>query len=106
MVDTTPADARTERTTRFIDEKYYGSSYERGGLLDDSIWKTDTAYVSALRTAFGNLENDAPVETYTINGEARRKIRKYVDAHGFGDSREVGALQEMYDRYLVPNRVR
>jgi len=106
VVDTTPADARTERTTRFIDEKYYGSSYERGGLLDDSIWKTDTAYVSALRTAFGNLENDAPVETYTINGEARRKIREYVDAHGFGDSREVGALQEMYDRYLVPNRVR
>ena len=106
VVDTTPADVRTERTTRFIDEKYYGSSYERGGLLDDSIWKTDTAYVSALWTAFGNLENDAPVETYTINGEARRKIREYVDAHGFGDSREVGALQEMYDRYLVPNRVR
>ena len=106
VVDTTPADARTERTTRFIDEKYYGSSYERGGLLDDSIWKTDTAYVSALRTAFGNLENDAPVETYMINGETRRKIREYVDAHGFGDSREVGALQEMYDRYLVPNRVR
>ena len=52
VVDTTPADVRTERTTRFIDEKYYGSSYERGGLLDDSIWKTDTAYVSARRTAF------------------------------------------------------
>lgn len=106
VVDTTPADARTERTTRFIDEKYYGSSYERGGLLDDSIWKTDTAYVSALRTAFGNLENDAPVETYMINGETRRKIREYVDAHGFGDNREAGALQEMYDRYLVPNCVR
>ena len=106
VVDTTPADVRTERTTRFIDEKYYGSSYERGGLLDDSIWKTDTAYVSALRTAFGNLENDAPVETYMINGETRRKIREYVDAHGFGDSREAGALQEMYDRYLVPNCVR
>ena len=30
VVDTTPADVRTERTTRFIDEKYYGSSYERG----------------------------------------------------------------------------
>ena len=106
VVDTTPADARTERTTRFIDEKYYGSSYERGGLLDDSIWKTDTAYVSALRTAFGNLENDAPVETYMINGETRRKIREYVDAHGFGDNKEAGALQEMYDRYLVPNCVR
>ena len=106
VVDTTPADVRTERTTRFIDEKYYGSSYERGGLLDDSIWKTDTAYVSALRTAFGNLENDAPVETYMINGETRRKIREYVDAHGFGDNREAGALQEMYDRYLVPNCVR
>lgn len=106
VVDTTPADERTERTTRFIDEKYYGSSYEWGGLLDDSIWKTDTAYVSALRTAFGNLENDAPVETYMINGETRRKIREYVDAHGFGDNREAGALQEMYDRYLVPNCVR
>ena len=33
-------------------------------------------------------------------------IREYVDAHGFGDNREAGALQEMYDRYLVPNCVR
>ena len=47
-----------------------------------------------------------PVETYMINGETRRKIREYVDAHGFGDNREAGALQEMYDRYLVPNCVR
>ena len=106
VVDTAPADVRTERTTRFIDEKYYRSSYERGGLLDDSIWKTDTAYVSALRTVFRNLKNGAPVETYTINGETRRKIRQYVDAHGFGDSREAGALQGMYDQYLAPNRVR
>ena len=52
------------------------------------------------------MKNDAPVESYTINDETRRKIREYVDAHGFGDSREAGALQEMYDRYLVPNRVR
>ena len=106
VVDTAPADVRTERTTRFIDEKYYRSSYERGGLLDDSIWKTDTAYVSALRTVFRNLKNGAPVETYTINGETRRKICQYVDAHGFGDSREAGALQGMYDQYLAPNRVR
>ncbi len=106
VVDTAPADVRTERTTRFIDEKYYRSSYGRGGLLDDSIWKTDTAYVSALRTVFRNLKNGAPVETYTINGETRRKIRQYVDAHGFGDSREAGALQGMYDQYLAPNRVR
>ena len=82
----------------FIDEKYYRSSYERGGLLDDSIWKTDTAYVSALRTVFRNLKNDAPVETYTINGETRRKIRQYVDAHGFGDSREG---QEHYRECMI-----
>ena len=106
VVDTEPADVQTEGTTRFIDEKYYGKSYEQGGLLDDSIWRTDAAYASALRTAFWNLKNNAPVETYTITCETRRKIGEYVDAHGFGNSREAGALQEMYDRYLVPNRIR
>ena len=106
VVDTAPEDVKPDGTTRFISEKYYGKSYEQGGLEDNSVWKTDSEYVAALRTAFDNLKNDMPIATYRINYETRQAINEYVDAHGFGNSREAGALQGLYDRYLAPSRTR
>ena len=106
VVDTAAVDVKPDGTTRFISEKYYGKSYEQGGLEDNSVWKTDPEYVAALRTAFDNLKNDTPIATYRINYETRQAINEYVDAHGFGNSREAGALQGLYESYLAPNRTR
>ena len=106
VVDTAAVDVKPDGTTRFISEKYYGKSYEQGGLEDNSVWKTDSEYVAALRTAFDNLKNDTPIATYRINYETRQAINEYVDAHGFGNSREAGALQGLYELYLAPNRTR
>mgnify|MGYP000950449783 CR=1 FL=1 len=106
VVDTVAVDVKPDGTTRFISEKYYGKSYEQGGLEDNSVWKTDPEYVAALRTAFDNLKNDTPIATYRINYEMRQAINEYVDAHGFGNSREAGALQGLYELYLAPNRTR
>ena len=106
VVDTAAVDVKPDGTTRFISEKYYGKFYEQGGLEDNSVWKTDSEYVAALRTAFDNLKNDTPIATYRINYETRQAINEYVDAHGFGNSREAGALQGLYDRYLAPSRTR
>ena len=106
VVDTAAVDAKPDGTTRFISEKYYGKSYEQGGFGDNSVWKTDPEYVAALRTAFDNLKNDTPIATYRINYETRQAINEYVDAHGFGNSREAGALQGLYELYLAPNRTR
>lgn len=106
VVDTAAVDVKPDGTTRFISEKYYGKFYEQGGLEDNSVWKTDPEYVAALRTAFDNLKNDTPIATYRINYETRQAINEYVDAHGFGNSREAGALQGLYELYLAPNRTR
>lgn len=106
VVDTAAVDVKPEGTTRFISEKYYGKSYEQGGFEDNSVWKTDPEYVAALRTAFDNLKNDTPIATYRIDYETRQAINEYVDAHGFGNSREAGALQGLYELYLAPNRTR
>lgn len=106
VVDTAAVDVKPDGTTRFISEKYYGKSYEQGGLEDNSVWRTDSEYVAALRTAFDNLKNDTPIATYRINYETRQAINEYVDAHGFGNSREAGALQGLYELYLAPNRTR
>ena len=106
VVDTVAVDVKPDGTTRFISEKYYEKSYEQGGFEDNSVWKTDPEYVAALRTAFDNLKNDTPIATYRINYETRQAINEYVDAHGFGNSREAGALQQLYELYLAPNRAR
>lgn len=106
VVDTAAVDVKPDGTTRFISEKYYEKSYEQGGFEDNSVWKTDPEYVAALRTAFDNLKNDTPIATYRINYETRQAINEYVDAHGFGNSREAGALQGLYESYLAPNRTR
>ena len=106
VVDTAAVDVKPDGTTRFISEKYYEKSYEQGGFEDNSVWKTDPEYVAALRTAFDNLKNDTPIATYRINYETRQAINEYVDAHGFGNSREAGALQQLYELYLAQNRAR
>ena len=106
VVDTAAVDVKPDGTTRFISEKYYEKSYEQGGFEDNSVWKTDPEYVAALRTAFDNLKNDTPIATYRINYDTRHAINEYVDAHGFGNSREAGALQGLYELYLAPNRTR
>ena len=106
VVDTAAVDVKPDGTTRFISAKYYEKSYEQGGFEDNSVWKTDPEYVAALRTAFDNLKNDTPIATYRINYETRQAINEYVDAHGFGNSREAGALQGLYESYLAPNRTR
>lgn len=106
VVDTAAVDVKPDGTTRFISEKYYGKSYEQGGLEDNSVWKTDPEYVAALRTAFDNLKNDTPVASYVLTYETRQQINEYTTEHGVGNSREPDALQKLYDLYLAPNRVR
>ncbi len=100
IVDTAPMPAETAETTRFINEHYYGQSYENGGLADDSVWKTDAEYVAALRAAFDNLENDTPVQTYSFTHEEMLAMREHMLKAGNGTE----SLQDFYDRFLETNR--
>ena len=100
IVDTAPMPAETAETTRFINEHYYGQSYENGGLADDSVWKTDLEYAAALRAAFDNLENDTPVQTYSFTHEEMLAMREHMLKAGNGTE----SLQDFYDRFLETNR--
>lgn len=107
VTDTTPKNiTQMDLTgvTRFINSKYYHKPYEGGGLEDNSIWKVDPEYRAALESALNNMDNDTPVETYVLSKETIKEIKKYVEDHGIGNSREPDALNNFYELFLAPNK--
>lgn len=69
ITNTDPLPQTEFRYTRFINEKYYGASYENGGLHTESVWRKDPAYRQALQRAFANLKNNTPEVTYRFSHE-------------------------------------
>lgn len=107
VTDTTPkkiTQMDLTGVTRFINSKYYHKPYEEGGLEDNSIWKVDPEYRAALESALNNMDNDTPVETYVLSKETTKEIKKYVEDHGIGNSREPDALNNFYELFLAPNK--
>ena len=107
VTDTTPkklTQMDLTGVTRFINSKYYNKSFEEGGLEDNSIWKVDPEYRAALESALNNMDNDTPVETYVLSKETIKEIKKYVEDHGIGNSREPDALNNFYELFLAPNK--
>lgn len=107
VTDTTPkkiTQMDLTGVTRFINSKYYHKPYEEGGLEDNSIWKVDPEYRAALESALNNMDNDTPVETYVLSKETIKEIKKYVEEHGIGNSREPDALNNFYELFLAPNK--
>ncbi|MBP3488796.1 MAG: hypothetical protein J6K53_10420 [Roseburia sp.] len=105
IVDTTPVAVKPEGTTRFIDEYYYNQPYENGGLEDNSIWKTDPEYAAVLQSAFDNLKNDTPVETYYFTHEDILAMKQYIDDNGFGNTQSEDALNRFYDQFMALNQM-
>ena len=103
VVDTTPQAVEPKGSTRFINEYYYNQPYENGGLEDDSLWKTDPAYVEAIQKAFNNLKNDTPIQTYRFTHEDILEMKEFTRVHGIGNSKEPDALQKFYDQFMRPN---
>lgn len=105
VVDTSSVAVTPEATTRFITEYYYDQPYEKGGLEEDSLWKTDPDYVSVLRNAFANIKNDAPAVTYHFTHDQILEMKRYVEEHGVGHSKEPNALRGFYDRFVAPGQI-
>jgi len=105
VIDTTPVKVKPEGKTRFISEKYFNLDHEHGGLEENSIWMTDADYHSALQKAFDNLKNDTPEDEFLIPHETILEMKQYVQEHGIGNSKEPGALTELYNRFMAPNKV-
>ena len=105
VVDTTPVEILPDGTTRFINEKYYNETYENGGLEADSIWKTDPEFVAVIQEAFDNFKNDTPIMSFSFTYEEILEMKEFIRVNGIGNSKNPDALQQFYDRFMVPNMV-
>lgn len=75
IVDTGPEVTKPIGTTRFINEKYFYESCEKGGLEDNSIWKIDLEYKNLLEQAFWNAKNNTPIKTYHFTHDDIQKMK-------------------------------
>lgn len=100
VYDTSPLQPTESMYLRYINKKYYEKSYEEGGLHPDSVWRTDAAYKATLENALNNLENGTPERVYSFTAEEVAEAKKYVDEHGFSDTKEANALQGFFDRFM------
>lgn len=100
VVDTEAVAVKPEGTTRFISETYLNAPYEKGGLKDESVWKTRPEYMATLMSAFANMKNCTPEQTYIITHEEVIKMKEYIDAEGAGKTKDSGALERFFQRFL------
>lgn len=105
IVDTAAVEIKPEGTTRFIDEKYYGESYEYGGLEEHSLWKTEPEYIETIQEAFENDRNDTPVWIFEFSHEEIEQMKSFIETNGIGNFNSEDALQRFYDEFMVPNMV-
>lgn len=103
IVNTTAIEIFPERTTRFIDEKYYNESYENGGLEENSIWKINPEYVTTIKKAFDNFEKGTPIMSFSFNYEEIMQMKDYIRINGIGNSQNPAALQNFYKKFFVCN---
>jgi uncharacterized repeat protein (TIGR02543 family) len=124
IADTTPVVIQDNSYVRFINEQYYQKSYEEGGLENTSLWKTDPEYAAALEDAMqnrksltyekgsvkilgidyeftkpGSISQDHIYETWTFTADDIKKIKEYINAHGFGNFKEENGLKEFINQF-------
>lgn len=100
IVDTEAKEAGNIGTTRFINEKYYGKSFENGGLQDTSRWLTDAGYVAAITKSFDNLNNNTPEQTYHFTHEQVLEMKQFIRDNGIGNTQSPEALSRFYDQFM------
>lgn len=75
IVDTKACYEEPHGTTRFINEEYYYMDYERGGLEQNSIWRTQTEYIEIIEETFENIANDTPMASFSYSYEEIRQMK-------------------------------
>jgi hypothetical protein len=101
IVDTEPKVTESDKTSRFIDEKYYSADEDAGGLKEESIWKTNAEYVSELESALYNEEHDRPTETYYFDHEKILSMRRYIETNGMFDAHSQDIMYDFYMKFIA-----
>lgn len=75
IVDTTACYEIPDGTIRFINENYYEKPYERGGLEETSIWKSNPEYRKTLEETFKNSREDTPLASFYYTYEEIQEMK-------------------------------
>ena len=105
VVDCSLKVIKPTKYTRFINEKYYNTPYEYGGLPDHSIWKTNPEYRAIIEQNFEHQRNGTYIMRFELDHETILQMKAFTTAHGVGNAKYPGALKEFYNRFLAPNKV-
>ena len=96
--------AYVTRYVRSISKDYIDKSHEDGGLLKDSIWRTDPSYKQTLKEAVD--ENTTPEQTFYISNQTRNEIRDFVNKNGIGNAVHGDALIRFNDEFKEKFKVK
>lgn len=124
IVDTEPKDIKDERYVRFINEKYYNRAASEGGLLDNSIWKTDSSYSTVLAAAMknreslveqtgktnvfgiefnfvkhGSISRNNLYQVWRFTPEDIKRVKQYVQDNGIGNIKHPDALSNFIKEF-------
>jgi len=118
IVDTNPDVVQKNQYVRFINEDYYQKTSTDGGLGENSIWKTNVAYLGILEKAMlnrkslveeigsmnafgfnysyakpGSISQNHIYQSWSFDSDEIEKVKEYINTHGFGNIQEATALK-------------
>lgn len=128
IVDDACKDDQRKEHIRFISSRFYkdGDDYvspSQGGLLEDSVWKYDQEYQSALEYALANKKREESVirtefmgkvrkiikpgsgkwehekETWTFTRDQVEDVKEFVADHGYGNAKEKEGIEMFYQMF-------
>ena len=102
VTDSAPQKVMPAGTTRFISEKYDALPSDKGGLKENSVWKTDPDYRNVLEQTFENQKNKTPEKTYQFDHDTVLEMQKFWNTGVTGNFMDAGKLLQFYDRFLQP----
>lgn len=78
---------------RAIDKNFYSKSEKDGGLLTNSLWKTNEEYKNELTNTFEILEKDTGYDQiWRFTRDDVKYVQEYIQTNGLGNSDNLNAL--------------
>lgn len=86
--------------TRSISKEFIDKEPEDGGLMINSLWKTNQEYKNELTKTFEILEKDTGYDqVWKFSRDNVKEVQEYIQTNGLGNSEDIYALRIFYDTF-------
>lgn len=109
IVDTAPTQLTKRElygTTRFLSEKYFGQDAKNGGLDNNSVWRRDPEYKSALERGLKNLGERKSEAVYYFSYHEVQRMKAYLQSVGAENTGSPAWLTAFYHKFLRNTEVK